>query len=398
MMNRNRKSFDNSKSVQNKGLHNINKIHFSLLSLVIIAVLLFPGCNSKKEMPPQSTMVSVAKAVALPTALSISAVGSVEPTETVTIRSQVNGIIVSVNFKEGEEVKEGQLLFQIDPLPFQITLESAKAQLAKDKALAKNAENQANRYADLVKKDYVTRDQYETSLAQAEMYKAIVQADEAAVKQAKLNLDYTSIRATIAGKTGALLVHKGLLVKTNDTALLVINKLRPIYVNFAIPGSQLPLVQKYATQNKLEVRVKPSRENANTEIKGYLFFSDNAVNPDTGTITLKGIFSNEEGVLWPGQFVDTELILTIENNALTVPSAAIVAGQEGTFVFVVGNDKKAEKRSVIINRTMDGIAVIDEGLSPGETVIIDGQMRLVPGSSVEIKSGLGGKTDKRSKT
>jgi len=368
---------------------NNNRTSYRVWVVLFLAFsLLSVSCSSKKMGPPPITMVSVATSVIRSEPLSIKVVGTVEPMETVTVKPQVSGVITQVNFIEGQEVKEGQLLFRIDPLPFQIALDSAKAQLAKDMALAANAENQAKRYADLVKKDYVTKDQYETSRTQADMYKAMVRIDEATVSQAKLNLDYSSVKATIPGRTGARLVHQGLLVKANETPLVVINKMRPILVNFSIPGTQFPHVQKYAAGGKLEVRAYPSRENSDAVVKGELYFSDNAVDPNTGTITLKAKFSNEEGALWPGQFVDTELILAIENNALTVPAAAVVAGQEGTFVFVVGEGNKVEKRPVKVNRTVNDTAVIDEGLQPGQTVVTDGQMRLVPGAQVDIKTNL----------
>jgi multidrug efflux system membrane fusion protein len=183
-------------------------------------------------------------------------------------------------------------------------------------------------------------------------------------------------------------VKKGNVVKANDIPLVVINQMRPIRVSFAIPGGQLPLVQKYASGDPLQVHVKPSRDGKDVELKGHLVFVDNAVDPGTGTVTLKGEFANEEGFLWPGQFVDTELVLTLEPKALTVPAAAVVTGQEGPFVFVVGEGGKAEKRPVKVNRTVEGTTVIDEGLKEGETVVTDGQMRLVPGSLVEVKTGL----------
>jgi multidrug efflux system membrane fusion protein len=307
--------------------------------------------------------------------------------EAVAIRAQVGGVLTRVNFTEGQEVAAGQLLFQIDPRPFQAELDAASAQLAKDRAQAANAETQAKRYADLVAKDYVTKEQDDTARTQAQMLQSTVQADEAAVEQARLSLAYASITAPISGRTGSLLVKKGNLVKASDAPLVVINQIRPIRVSFAIPDAQLPLVQRYSKGGPLEVRVKPSREGDATEVKGRLSFVDNAVDPATGTVTLKAEFTNEEGLLWPGQFVDAELVLTMEPEALTVPAKAIVTGQEGTFVFVVGSDKKADKRPVMVDRTLDGSAVVKGGLKVGETVVTDGQMRLVAGASVEVKTG-----------
>jgi len=263
--------------------------------------------------------------------------------------------------------------------------------VARDKSQAANAEIQAKRYADLVKKDYVTQEQYDAARTQAEMLSSTVRVDEAAVEQATLNLEYTSITAPFPGRTGSLLVKKGNVVKANDAPLLVINQMRPIRVSFSIPGSQLPQVLEYGTRNKLEVQVKPTRDADGPEVKGTLIFIDNAVDSSTGTVTLKAEFSNEEDLLWPGQFVDTELVLVIEPNALTIPASAVVTGQEGFFVFVVGPGQVVEKRPVKVNRTLDSKTVIDEGLKAGETVVIDGQMRLIPGSRVEFKSDQPGK-------
>jgi multidrug efflux system membrane fusion protein len=220
------------------------------------------------------------------------------------------------------------------------------------------------------------------------MLKSVVQADEAAVKEAKLNLEYSSITAPISGRTGGLLVKRGNVVRLNDTTLVVINQMRPIRVSFAIPGNQLPLVQKYSSRSKLEVKVKPSRDDEKTEVRGVLTFMDNSVDTNTGTVTLKAEFSNKEGLLWPGQFVDTELILTVEPAVLTIPAGAVVTGQEGTFVFVIGSDKKVEKRLVKVNRSLNNTVVIDEGLKAGEVVVTDGQMRLVPGVEVDIKNSV----------
>jgi len=361
-------------------------------ALVLLSAVAFglTGCGGTEQAPPPPVPVTVAQAVVQPEPLSLSVVGTVEPIEAVSIKAQVGGVITQVNFMEGEDVKVGQLLFQIDPRPFQATLDAAEAQLAKDKALASNADVQSNRYADLVRKDYVAKEQYDAARTQAEVLKAAVQADEAEVEQARLNLAYASITAPIEGRTGSLLVKKGNVVKANDVPLVVINQMQPIRVSFAIPAGQLPLVQKYSTGNSLQVHVKPSRDGNYRKIEGRLSFVDNFVDSDTGTVTLKAEFTNEEGYLWPGQFVDTELVLALEPTALTVPAGAVVTGQEGTFVFVVGDDKKVEKRSVKVNRSVGGDVVLDEGVKAGETVVTDGQLRLVPGTLVEIKTNLSG--------
>jgi multidrug efflux system membrane fusion protein len=346
------------------------------------------GCSSRETRPIRPVPVTAAPVLIQAEPLALDVVGAVEPIESVEVRAQVGGVITNVNFSEGQEVHTGQLLFQIDARPFQVSLDVAEAQLARDKAQAANAEIQAGRYADLVKKEYVTQEQYDAARTQAEMFKSVVQADEAAVAQAKLNLAYASIVAPISGRTGSLLVKRGNVVKANDAILVIINQMRPIRVSFAIPGDKLPLVRKYSSRAKLEVHVKSSRNENSGEVKGVLTFFDNTVDTSTGTVILKAEFANDRGVLWPGQFVDTELVLTIESAVLTVPAGAVVTGQEGTFVFVIGADKKAQKRLVKVNRTMDGTVVIDEGLKAGEMVVTDGQMRLIPGAVVKIKSGL----------
>jgi multidrug efflux system membrane fusion protein len=353
---------------------------------LLAATLSLTGCSGRKSAPSPPVPVTVARVVVQPEPMSLNSVGTVEPIETASVKAQVGGVITKVSFSEGQNVRAGQILFQIDPRPFQTALDAATAQLARDKSQAENAEIQAKRYADLVKKDYVTQEQYDAARTQAEALRSTVQVDEAAVEQAELNLGYASIVAPISGRTGSLLVKRGNVVKPNDAALVVINQMRPIRVSFAITESQLPQVQKYATRGKLEVHVNTSRDSSRSEVKGRLVFIDNEVDSGTGTVTLKAEFSNQNDPLLPGQFVDTELVLTVEPSALTVPAVAVVTGQEGTFVFVVGPDKKVEKRPVKVNRTLNNTAVIDEGLKAGQTVVTDGQMRLVPGATVAIKS------------
>lgn len=379
---------------------NQNKSYFHIFlicliySLVALVCLFIPSCK-KQKAPPPLIPVTVANVVIQSEPLYLSMVGIVEPIQTVSVKSQVAGDIIRVAFTEGQGVKKGQLLLQINPKPFQAALDAAQAQLLKDKAQAFYTEIEAKRYADLVKKDYVTQEQADSARTQAEMYKAMVKADEAAIEQARINLDDSSIKAPIAGRTGSLLVKLGNVIQVNTLTLLVINQIHPIRVSFAIPAYQLPLVQKYAAQskNKLEVRVKPARQKDEQQkngqqLIGQLAFIDNAINQSSGTVDLKAEFSNKEELLWPGQFMDTELILTIEPNAITIPAAAVVTGQEGDLVYVIGPDNRAEKRSIKVNRIQNELAIIDKGLNEGEKVATDGQLRLLPGSKVEIKSSL----------
>jgi membrane fusion protein, multidrug efflux system len=356
--------------------------------LLAFALLFGGGCAGKKTAPIPPVPVTVAQALVQREPLSLNAIGFVEPIETVSVKAQVGGVINRVSFLEGQDVRAGQILFQIDPRPFQVALDAALAQLARDKSQAANAQIQAKRYADLVKKDYVTQEQYDSVRTQAEMLRSTVRVDEAAVAQARLNLDYATIKAPISGRTGSLLVKRGNVVRANDATLVVINQINPIRVSFSIPGDQLPQVQKYAARGKLEVHVQASRDGSSSEVKGYLTFLDNTVDSQTGTVTLKAECPNQANSLWPGQFVDTELVLSIEAAVLTVPAGAVVTGQDGTFVFIVGPNKTVRKQTVKINRTLDSIMVIDMGLKAGDTVVTDGQMRLLPGAAVQIKSSL----------
>ena len=358
----------------------------TILAVAVVAFALAGlGAKAPPKLPPAPVVTAVA--VVQPMALSLVAVGSVEPIESVAVRPQVGGAITRVAFAEGEDVKAGQLLFQIDPRPLQAALAAAQAQLARDQAQAANADAQAARYERLVAKDFVTKEQNDAARTQAAVSAAAVQADEAAVQQAKLNLAYASVSSPVAGRAGGVLVKKGNVVAAGGTPLVVVNQITPIRVTFAVPGSQLPLVQKYRAGGALEVRVRASRDGAGDQVAGRLTFVDNAVDPATGTVALKAEFANADGALWPGQFVDAELVLAVEPQALTVPAAAVVTGQEGPFVFVVGADKKVEKRPVKVNRTVGQVTVLDAGLQAGETVVTDGQMRLVPGAVVEVRTG-----------
>ena len=355
---------------------------------IMLAMSVLAGCSKEKarQMPPAPVTTAAVALQAQPLALNV--VGLVEPIESVAVKPQAGGVITGVHFTEGGDIRSGQLLFRIDPRPYQAALHAAEAQLARDSSQAVYTAMQAQRYADLSEKDFVTREQYEQARTQAEMLKAALKVDQAAVEQARLNLGYTAVTAPISGRTGALLVKRGNVVSANGPALVVINQMDPIRVSFAIPGTELALVQKWAARGTLMVNVRPSRNGSGEELMtGRLTFLDNAVDAATGTVALKAEFTNEKEQLWPGQFVDVELVLAIENEALTVPVSAVVTGQEGTFVYVITADNKAEKRPVRVNRTLGGIIVLDSGVKAGEQVVTDGQVKLVPGARVEIRKG-----------
>ncbi|HET7551370.1 MAG TPA: efflux RND transporter periplasmic adaptor subunit [Gemmatimonadaceae bacterium] len=349
------------------------------LGAVALAVA---ACDDKRTPPPQIVPVTVAKVERSAVPWEISATGTVEPLQTVAVASQVSGILTEVGFKEGDEVRRGQMLFQIDPRPFQAALAQAQAVHAKDQAQLEAAEQDVKRYGALVEKDYVTPQQFEQMKANAASLRATVQADEAAVENARLNLQYATIRAPIDGRAGALLLRKGNLVRAAGQTLVVVNQLRPILVRFSVPASNLPDIRKYKSDS-LVIHAQPAT-GAGEPARGTLSFMDNAVDTTTGTIMLKGLFPNKEGELWPGEFVNVALELFVEKDAIVAPAPAIVQSQNGTYVFVVKNDT-AQTRDVTVARTVGDLAIIAKGLSPGEMVVTDGQLRLTPGAKVQIK-------------
>jgi multidrug efflux system membrane fusion protein len=354
------------------------------------ALVLLAGCQKERPAPRQTVAVAVAPVEKASVPYDITANGVVEPLQTVAVQSQVSGILTKVTFTEGDEVHAGQVLFEIDPRPYQAALQQARATLAKDLAQARNASRDAERYAELVKKDYVTQSQADQARASALALQAAVQADSAAVVQARLDLDHTTIRAPISGRTGSLLVHRGNLVRNSgSTPLVVINQIRPILVRFAVPQRDLPGIQRYSAGTELAVRVTPAETNdgaATSPIRGTLSFVDNAVDTTTGTVMLKAKFANTSGALWPGQFVTADLQLFVQHDALIVPSQAVLAGQDGSYVFVIDQKGAAEQRPVTPGRTVGSSIIIEKGLTVGERVVTDGQSRLFPGAKVDIRS------------
>src|SRR5205814_2354579 len=309
--------------------------------------------------------------------------------QTVAVEAQVNGILQRVNFSEGQSVQAGQVLFQIDPRPYIAVLDQARGQLARDEATAANARRDATRYAALVKEGYVTGSQADQAEATAASAAATVAADRANVQKAALDVANCTIRAPISGRTGSLLVRQGNLVKANSNPpLLVFNQIQPILVRFSVPQSQFPDIQRYyRTGNALLVRATASEGSAGP-LQGTLAFVGNNVDSTTGTVLLKARFSNPEGTLWPGQYMNVALQLYVDANALTLPAPAVLTGQQGTYVYTIDSAGKALQRPVQVARTVDSVSVIASGLKDGERVIVDGQSRLVPGSKVAIKGVL----------
>jgi len=352
----------------------------------IVATLF--GCAEKKEKPRDERVpVTVAMAEQKDVPVQVRVIGSVQPISTVAVRALVAGQLLRVGFHEGDDVRKGQLLFTIDQRPYQAALAQAQANLARDEAQLRNAESEAKRYAELVKKDYVTREEYEKFASGAEAARAIAAADRAAVQNANLQLSYCEIRSPMDGRTGSLQVQAGNLVKANDTTPLVtINQITPVYVTFAVPESQLAEVRARGLGN---VPVSASPQQGGEGVQGgKLTFVDNAVDPQTGTITLKATFPNERRSLWPGEFVDVAMTLSNRANATVVPLQAVQNGQRGQYVYVVTSGDGVQMRPVTVVQQIDNQAVIGKGVNPGDTVVTDGQIRLTPKSKVEVKKSL----------
>jgi multidrug efflux system membrane fusion protein len=364
------------------------------VGLLMAITLLFVSCSgqpSGKGKPGQSAMseaapVTVATVVQKDVPVQLRAIGNVEAYSTVSVKSRVAGQLIGVNFKEGQEVKKGELIFLIDPRPFQAALQQAQANLSKDIAQMKKAEADARRYADLFKRGVVSAQDYDQNRTNFEAMKATVKADEAAVENAKVQLGYCYIYSPIDGRIGKLMVNQGNMVKDNDTVLVVINQTKPIYVDFSVPQQELPEIKKYMAVEKLKVEAIIPSDSDHRAI-GELTFVNNQVDTNTGTILLKGLFPNQDEALWPGQFVNVVLTLTTQPKAVVVPSAAVQTGQQGKYVFVVKPDLTVESRPVTLGNDLGREVVIAEGLKPGEMVVTEGQLRLAPGVKVEIKGG-----------
>ena len=420
---------------------------FSFLSAGFFGVILLTSCtgdNKAREKTRPATPVTVATAIQKDVPVQLRVIGKVEAYSTVAIRSLVEGELGKVYFTEGQDVQKDQLLVSIDARPFEARLRQAEANLQRDQAVvrqaeanltrdlaqinqaeanlaknlaqAKNAEEQAKRYAFLAEKGYVAKEQYDQVRTNSESLTATVQADraaienaqatlgankaalenaraavrgsEAAVETTRIQLGYCSLRAPLSGRTGSLLVQQGNIIKANDVPIVVINQITPIYVTFAVPEQNLPEIKKHMMAGALKTEaVIPGDEKPPEQ--GVLTFVDNTVDTATGTIKLKGTFENKEKRLWPGQFVNVVLRLTTRPNAILVPSPAIQTGQEGPYVFVVKPDLTVESRAVAVDQSLDNLSVVAKGLQPGETVVTDGHLRLVPGGKVEVKKESG---------
>jgi len=362
-----------------------DRIVFFILSFLFLAF--FSACGGK-EQPPQRPPVPVTAAAVIQKTVPVqlNAIGNVEAYSTVPVKSQIGGILNRVHFKEGQDVRKGDILFTIDPRPYEAALKQAEANLAKNNAQLENAREEVRRYAELVKKGYVAQQQYDQIRTNAATFEATVNADKAVVENARLQLKYCYIYSPITGRTGDLIADEGNLIKANaDTSMVVINQIQPIYVTFSVPEQNLSEIKKYMAEGKLKVEAFLSKEDMKPE-QGVLTFIDNSVDVATGTIKLKGTFANKGKRLWPGQFVNAVLTLTSQPNAIVVPTQSIQTGQKGQYVFVIKNDLTVEDRTINVGRTLNSETVIEKGLQSGEKVVTDGQLRLIPGAKVEIKN------------
>ena len=340
---------------------------------------------------PSAPAVPVATATVAEKAvpLEIDIIGTVEAFSTVLMRAQLTGELTSVRFKEGDDVKKGQVLFTLDRRPLESALQQARANLQRDTAQAANAQAQAQRYQDLAARGIATKEQVDTTQTAAAALDATLGSDRAAVENATVQLQYATVAAPIAGRTGALMVHEGNLVRANDaTPLVVINQVTPIYVSFGIPESRLPELKQYMARGSVKVEALAPNDVAGPSV-GRITFVDNAVDPTTGTIRIKGTFPNGTRHLWPGQFVNVTVTLTTDAHAIVVPAAAVQTGQQGQYVFVVKPDQTVDLRPISVARSANAETVIRQGLEAGETVVTDGQLRLTAGSRVSVKSGPG---------
>ena len=329
--------------------------------------------------------VTVATVVQKSMPIEIRVIGAVEAYSVVSVHAQITGQLTDVNFKEGEDVKKDQVLFRLDRRPLEAALLQAQANLQRDIAQAANARVVAQRYADLAGRGIATTEQLETSRSSAAALEATVDADRAAVENAKVQLQYATITSPIGGRTGALMVHEGNLVRAADAQpLVVINEVVPIYVSFAIPESRLSELKRFMANGTLAVEAAPPNDNAPSS-RGHITFVDNNVDQTTGTIRIKATFPNEDRRLWPGQFVNVVVALTKDPTAVVVPTAAVQVGQQGQYTYVVKGDKTVEYRPVVVERTAGLETVIKSGLKPAETVVTDGYLRIVQGSRVSIK-------------
>lgn len=351
---------------------------------LVVVVPLGLACSNRRQGAPPAIPVTATKAEQRTVPFEITAPGTVEPLRAVAVSAQVTGIVTSVRFREGDLVREGDVLVQIDPRPYRNALQQAEAQLSRDLIQLANARRQVERYQGLAQSEYITTEQFEALQTSAKAFEATVQSDSAAVDNARLNLEYTTIRSPLSGRTGSLLIKEGNVVRAQGSGPLVtVNQTQPILVRFAVPAPFLPTLRQHQG-DQLTVHVHPT--NDTTSLGGTLVFVDNAVDTTTGTILLKARLTNADGQLWPGQFVTATVVPYEEKDVVVVPVPTVVEAEGGNYVYVVDGDNKAQMRPVVVGRTVGDDVIVTQGLTAGETVVTDGQLRLTPGARVQIRN------------
>jgi multidrug efflux system membrane fusion protein len=345
-----------------------------------------PEGGAARKAPTVPVVAAIVEQREVP--VQLHAIGNVRAKSTVAVKARVTGQIAKIHFNEGQDVKEGDVLMNMDPAPFEVVLAQAKARLAQATTQAGIAQRQAERYTNLVTTGGVSREEVDNLKSTADAAGSNTEAAEAAVKEAELQLSYCTVRSPLTGRAGRRVVDAGNVVKADETDLVVINQLKPIEVIFSVPEQHFADIQRYMKENKLKVSITPTHGAAKA-IDGVLSFVDNAIKPATGTLEVKATMPNEDLALWPGQYGEIALTLTTQPNAIVVPATAVQTGQNGQYVFVIKEDSTAEYREVQMDRTLGTEAIIAKGLNKGEQVVIDGQLRLTPGSKVEIKPPVG---------
>lgn len=338
------------------------------------------GADANRAVP-----VSAAPAQQRNVPVYFEGLGNVQAYYTVTIHSRVDGQLMQVNFREGQQVHKGDELALIDPRPYEVQLSQAEATKYKDQANLENAQRDLQRYADLYKQGVIAQQQYNTQQSVVAQQEGLVRADDAQINNAKLNLTYCHIKSPIDGRVGLRLVDPGNMVHASDqNGLLVITELQPIAVLFTLPEDNLRDVLQHMRSNRLEVQAW-NRDDTQQIADGHLETIDNQIDPNTGTFRLKAVFDNRDNALYPNQFVNARLQVYVRKNAITIPAAAVQRGAQGTYVYVVKQDKSVDSRTIKIALTEGTVAVLDSGVNPGELVITDGQERLQPGNKVEVQ-------------
>src|SRR5689334_14367626 len=342
------------------------------------------GGPAAKALPPPLVPVLAGTAETRSVPVYVEGLGSVQAFNTVTVKARVDGQITNVFFREGQDVKAGDSLFQIDPRPFQSALQQAEAAKEKDEAQLQSAQLDLDRTTRLLAQNFQTRQTYDQQKAAVAQLQASLKADQAQIDNAQLNLDYSLVKSPIDGRTGQRLVDVGNLVQTAQSSALVnITQLRPIFVSFTVPSVRLDDIRK--SQANAPLKVIAYAQDDKTELaQGELTLTDNQVDVATGTIRLKAQFDNAGEPLWPGEFVSARIVLATRDNAVTVPEQAVMRGPKGAYVYVLADDDTARRRDVEIAATQEGIAVVSKGLKPGERIVTEGQYRLTDGAKAKV--------------